>query len=64
MPKHEWNVAAGVALINANAQAVLVGGMASVFNLIGRRRSGLIASNESLVREVLELVSDGSRRSS
>jgi myo-inositol-1(or 4)-monophosphatase len=57
-PKHEWDVAAGVALIKAGGGFVeCLDGSAPTFNNQSPRLSGLIAGGLALRQQIRELIS-------
>jgi len=58
-PKHEWDVAGGIALVKASGgRAGLLGKLPLEFNSPQPRISGLMASGESLWQQVNELVAE------
>jgi myo-inositol-1(or 4)-monophosphatase len=58
VPKHEWDIAAGVALVEASGGFVtLAGGSPPVFNQRDARVAGLIAGGKALRPRLTEIVS-------
>jgi myo-inositol-1(or 4)-monophosphatase len=63
-PKHEWDVAAGVALINSpGARVSFSGGAPVLFNRKETLLPGLIASSAGIWSEVNSLIAEGALHS-